>query len=76
MAAWKILGTDPDDQPPEHDPDRPWVVLHPVGPAGRQRRTSRFQSHAAAAAFVLADFEARWHAQTRRHPDAQDAPGS
>lgn len=66
---WQIVRSNPDDQPPEHDPDRPWVVYHPVAVFGRQRKLSRFPTHTAALSYVLADPEVRRRTQLPQRKD-------
>lgn len=68
-SPWRIERSNPEDQPPEHDPDLPWVVYHPTTVLGRRRKLTRFGSHAAALAFVLADPEVRRRTQLRPSKD-------
>lgn len=53
---FNIVRTAPDDQPPEHDPARPWVVIHPRT-GTTPRRIERFHRYRAAVAHVAAQLD-------------------
>lgn len=63
---YTILKTDPDDQPPEHDPAKPWAIIHPTGIAGATRRITRRPTQADALTFVLATPEVRRRTARRK----------
>lgn len=52
-----IMRTDPQDQPPVHDPAKPWAIIHPSGIEGGSRRITRRATQPEALAFVLAQPE-------------------
>lgn len=61
-----IMKTDPDDQPPSHDPENPWIVVHPTGVAGARRRITSYPDQPAALQFVNAQPEVRRRRRTPR----------
>lgn len=58
-SRFAIMRTDPDDQPPEHDPAKPWLVVHPTGIESNWRTMRRFADHGDALAYVTARPEYR-----------------
>ena len=65
---WHVFQTSPDDAPTfTHDPTHPWMVVRPVGIAGRPPITARFRTQQDALEWVLRQPEVRRRTAHRRH---------